>query len=401
MPHIRKRYLKKSLIKALKHASIVGIVGQRQTGKTTLVEDSVEEYVTLDSRRELSLVESEPEGFIKNRKKPFGIDECQLAPPLFPALKEHVRVNKAKGQFVLTGSVRFTSRKAIRESLTGRIFNLELLPMSISECHEEDLSGFACNFLRGKKPDFSVFSRKKDQEKRFVRFMNAGGLPGICFHRDPSIRKVSFESHIETLLDRDLRQVVNTTLPYRSLRLLLEVLAAFQGEPLDYTKLSRMTQISALTVKRIINAFESIFLVRSLNTRGGMRAPVLYMEDQGLASHLGARNYSKVDSFELKDIERGLFQQLYSQFYYRFELNPEFFQYRTRGGALVPISIKTESGYLGIIPCYFEEPTPAAMGSAGSFMDHYEGAKAIIACNGNGYRVWRENLISIPFFWLI
>jgi AAA domain len=60
------------------------------------------------------------------------IDEAQLFPALFPALKAHVRINKRKGQFLLSGSVRFTSKADIRESLTGRIVSLELLPFTIS-----------------------------------------------------------------------------------------------------------------------------------------------------------------------------------------------------------------------------------------------------------------------------
>ena len=64
---------------------------------------------------------------------PFGINEAQLCSPLFPALKQWVRTNKAKEQFILSGSVRFTSKADIRESLTGRIISLELLPFTIAE----------------------------------------------------------------------------------------------------------------------------------------------------------------------------------------------------------------------------------------------------------------------------
>ena len=76
-----------------------------------------------------------PKTFVQQTLSPFGIDECQLAPALFTALKLRVQAFKKTGQFVLSGSVRFTSRKAIRESLTGRIFNLELLPLTISEAN--------------------------------------------------------------------------------------------------------------------------------------------------------------------------------------------------------------------------------------------------------------------------
>ena len=119
MAHRRKRFLKHLLTKAVTHSSIVEISGHRQTGKTTLVEDFGAEYVTLDRPKEFLLANDNPEAFLLQRKYPFVIDECQLAPPLFPVLKDSVRLKKTPGQYILTGSVRFTSRKAIRESLTG------------------------------------------------------------------------------------------------------------------------------------------------------------------------------------------------------------------------------------------------------------------------------------------
>jgi len=84
----------------------------------------------------MSQAQASPTVFLASKPgHPLVIDECQLAPALFPALKEWVRVRKSPGQFLLTGSVRFSSRKAIRESLTGRMIAWELLPMDWSEMH--------------------------------------------------------------------------------------------------------------------------------------------------------------------------------------------------------------------------------------------------------------------------
>lgn len=100
MPHSRERYAKSVLQKLLTHSPIVGLLGQRQVGKTTLAEGESREYSTLDLVEMLEFAEKNPSRFLENRQSPFTIDECQLAPPLFPALKERVRTHPRKGQFI-------------------------------------------------------------------------------------------------------------------------------------------------------------------------------------------------------------------------------------------------------------------------------------------------------------
>ena len=108
-------------------------------GKTTLIEEAAGAYVSLDDQDARSRATLDPKTFLRKEisrspaGRPAGLDESQWVPELFPALKEHVRVHKRPGQFLISGSVRFYSRLAIRESLTGRIVNTELLPFSVAE----------------------------------------------------------------------------------------------------------------------------------------------------------------------------------------------------------------------------------------------------------------------------
>src|SRR3954447_26294818 len=111
MPHLRERYVTSRLKKSLTFSPIVGLLGQRQVGKTTLLEELAASYSTFDREGDLLEAERNPEIFLQNRKAPFGIDESQICPRLFPALKEEVRKNKKPGQYLISGSVRFTSRK--------------------------------------------------------------------------------------------------------------------------------------------------------------------------------------------------------------------------------------------------------------------------------------------------
>ncbi|MCM2323751.1 MAG: AAA family ATPase, partial [Oligoflexia bacterium] len=144
MPHSRKRYLRELLLHALRHSPLVGVLGHRQVGKTTLLQQLTENYLSFDDEAVLERVSRNAKDFLSNeaapsKTSPIALDESQLAPSLFPALKELVRRSPRPGQYLLSGSVRFTSRKAIRESLTGRIINFELHPMSIAELESRPL----------------------------------------------------------------------------------------------------------------------------------------------------------------------------------------------------------------------------------------------------------------------
>lgn len=78
MPHLRHRYLQDILKKTLGASPIVGIIGQRQTGKTTLAEAIAAEYVTLDDAETLETAQKTPRLLIADRKSPFAIDECKV-----------------------------------------------------------------------------------------------------------------------------------------------------------------------------------------------------------------------------------------------------------------------------------------------------------------------------------
>ena len=135
-------------------------------GKTTLLESFSSDYKTFDDPKELSFAMSEPDMFLENRKAPFAIDEAQFCPPLFPALKEFVRKHKTPGKFLLSGSVRFTSRKAIRESLTGRIVGVEVLPFTIAEAHQVKLPKTIEILISGKEKLMIETLKKTAQPKK-------------------------------------------------------------------------------------------------------------------------------------------------------------------------------------------------------------------------------------------
>lgn len=395
MPHARRRYLAGAISRALSHSPVVGVLGQRQVGKTTLLESAGAEYATFDRAAVLAQAGADAERFLQGRAVPFAIDEAQLCPPLFPALKEHVRVHKHKGQFLLSGSVRFTSKADIRESLTGRIVSLELLPFTIAEAAQRPLPGVCERLLKVRsEKDLAFLSTSRATPAAFSRYLSHGGLPGICFFREAHVRHEKFAAHLDTLLNRDIRQIYPTTLLPGSLRALLEHLARRQGRPFELTEAARASQISSVTLKRVLFALEALFLIRRVPALEQGK-PTLFLEDQGMASWLAGAATVSAD-----DIVRGLYANLRQEIHYRPELGGRISHWRTRHDAEVPLVFDLPRGRLGFLATTLEEPAPKSLGSAGAFLRRYPAARVVLAYAGRKIQFKGPSMLWIPY-WLL
>jgi len=115
---------------------VMVLTGARQTGKTSTLLRLFPNhaFVSLDLPSEAEQAEKEPDNFLRRHPAPAIIDEVQYAPGLFRHLKVAVDTRRASnGQFLLTGSQKFTLMKSVSESLAGRADILELETLSLAE----------------------------------------------------------------------------------------------------------------------------------------------------------------------------------------------------------------------------------------------------------------------------
>src|SRR5208283_5223757 len=166
---------------------VIVLTGARQTGKTStfLRLFPKHAFVSLDLPTEAEQAEKEPRSFLQRHPPPVIIDEVQYAPGLFRHLKAEVDANRRRnGQFLLTGSQKFTLMKNVSESLAGRADIVELETLSFAE-------------IRGALPETEV-------ETAIVR----GGFPEL--YANPDIDMVAFyNSYLATYLERDVRALAN------------------------------------------------------------------------------------------------------------------------------------------------------------------------------------------------
>jgi predicted AAA+ superfamily ATPase len=333
MPHLRDRTLENELKKDLTWSPIVSVLGMRQVGKSTLLRSLGHSYLTLDDDAVLQKLERGDWSEIESATTPVVIDEAQKSAGLFDRVKLLVDQRKRPGQFLLTGSVRFLSKKQIRESLTGRTSLLELLPLTMAEADSKPPSDFLAT-LSLSDPEEAL--EKLESQCRFSaaqtsHYLLHGGMPGICFKRDGTIRERMRDSLIETLLMRDLQTLVRTRAPYQKLRSLLTLVAQNQGEEMSLAALGRRIHLSTPTVIQLLQAFESLFLIRPLGR-------TYFFTDCGMASYLNPGHERNPDF----DLERLAYQELYAQLVYSYRAQFTLERYLTRGGVKVPFVIKLQ-----------------------------------------------------------
>lgn len=313
------RILQKDIEKSLQNFPVIGIIGPRQCGKSTLAKhilSTKDNAVYLDLERASDLAKlNDPETYISAQKgKLICIDEIQRKPELFPLIRSLVDEGGENGQFMILGSA---SRELLRqssESLAGRIVYKQLYPLILSEIDNNDL------------------------EKYIAR----GGFPRSFLSPDNEASLEWRESFITTFLERDLLQWRNFT-PSLMGRL-WQMLAHNNGQTINYSTFGNSLGVTSATVKNYIDLLESTFMIlvlRPFHSNTGKRlvkAPKAYVADSGITAAL-----LQISSFEQlvgHPVWGNIWEQVVLSNIKAHFPKGEYYFYRTSNGAEMDIVMK-------------------------------------------------------------
>ena len=259
------RDIETRLQRSVRTRPVVVLTGARQTGKTSTLLRLFPKYgfVSLDLPTEAEQAEKEPQNFLGRHPSPVIIDEVQYAPRLFRHLKVVVDASRARnGQFLLTGSQKFTLMKSVSESLAGRADITELETLSFGEIHSI-------------RPSTTI-------ETIIVR----GGFPEL--HANPDIDQVAFyNSYLATYLERDVRSLANVG-NLRDFERFLRACALRSANLLNKADLARDVGIAPSTANHWLSTLEAsgqVVLLEpwfSNRTKSIVKSPKLYLADTGL-----------------------------------------------------------------------------------------------------------------------
>jgi predicted AAA+ superfamily ATPase len=260
-----KRSQSAEIAASLRKYPVVGLVGSRQTGKTTLAKMISQSlgrksiYLDLELPSDMNRLQS-PELYLRQFPDTLVIiDEIQRMPSLFPLLRALVDQKRTNGRFLILGSASPEMIKQASESLAGRIIYHELNPFSLLETGVGRMERL---WLRGGYP---------------LSFLAASDEDSFTWR----------ESFVRIYLEMDLPQL-GIRVPAPQIRRFWTMLAHMHGQMWNASTIAGSLGITAPTVKHYLDILEETFIARVLtpwysNTgKRLMKSPKVYIRDSGL-----------------------------------------------------------------------------------------------------------------------
>lgn len=264
------RKIQNNVLESIKYFPVVGIIGPRQVGKTTLVKQLIKHinktviYLDLELHSDLFKLQ-EPEFFLSQQAgKLVIIDEIQIKKDLFPLLRALVDRTREPGQFVILGSASPDLIRDSSESLAGRISYHQLHPFNISEIPE-------------KLSTLDLWMK--------------GGFPDALLAPNSELMRKWMSNFIDTYLNRDLRQLGLKT-SSQTIWKLWHMLAHINGQVLNTSNLAKSLEVTSPSVQRYIDFLEEAFLVKTLQpyswniNKRLVKSPKIYLTDTGILHQL-------------------------------------------------------------------------------------------------------------------
>lgn len=262
-------------LKALSKKKSFFLFGPRSTGKTTLIEQQLQDALIFD------LLDEDVYGELLRRPKLISerldarkgsplvvIDEIQKLPKL---LDEVHRLIKSKNtRFLLTGSSARKIKRGGANLLGGRAWQAELFPLTTTE-----IKGFS-----------------------LLQYLNRGGLPHIYSSSD-------YQEELRSYVNLYLREEVAAEALVRNVdqfAKVLDLVGLTNGHEINYEGLSSDSGVKAKTIDNYLQIIEDTLIgfklpaFRKTIKRKAITRSKLYLFDIGLVNHLAQSGEIKSNS---------------------------------------------------------------------------------------------------------
>lgn len=252
----------------LREFPVVGILGARQTGKTTLAQQvgakargQVHRF-DLEDASDRSVL-ADPMLALRKLRGLVVLDEIQRLPEIFPALRVLADRKPRPARFLVLGSASPDLLRQGSESLAGRIAYAELDGFSLAE----------------------VDPRARD------RLWLRGGLPPSFLAKSESASRRWRTAYVRSFLERDLPQlgfrVAGTTMER-----FWAMLAHYHGQTWNASAFARSFGVSDSAVRHYLDMLTSSLVVRQLKPwaenlkKRQVKAAKIYLCDSGILHSL-------------------------------------------------------------------------------------------------------------------
>lgn len=274
----------------------VVIEGPKWCGKTTTAEKAAQSTLYMadpeNEKQNLMLADINPKLLLQG-DAPRLIDEWQVAPKLWDAVRYEVDHRDEEGQFILTGSAVPPNNEEIKHTGTGRFSWLLMRPMSLFESGEAEGSVSLTDLFSGKQ---DIMGINHLDIHRLAFLVCRGGWPRASFLKDEIALDQAYD-YYDAIVHADISRVDGVKRDAERVKRLMRSYARNQGAQISNEALKAdmeqndVSSLDANTVMSYINALKKIFVIEempawnpNLRSKTSIRsADTRYFIDQSIA----------------------------------------------------------------------------------------------------------------------
>jgi uncharacterized protein len=378
-----KRDLTVDITKALTYFPVVGIIGPRQVGKTTLAKQLLSEltqpsiYLDLELDEDVARLGNAQAYLQSHADKCVVIDEIQLMPRLFALLRALIDQNRVPARFIILGSASPSLIRHSSETLAGRIAYNELTPLSLKEIEAEGIS----------------------QNEHWFR----GGFPNALLAPQSDLSAMWLRNFTNTFMEKDLR-AMGYDISLQIMIKLYRMVAHIHGQLLNMSGLAASLGVTQPTVNKYLNLLEGGFLIHRLPPyyvnlgKRLVKSPKIYFRDTGILHQLaGIANFEALQGNALLGVswEGYVIEQIRRvageawQFYF----------YRTQVGAETDVVLISPAGKMTCIEIKYATAPSLSRGFYQSMEDLKPHYQYVIVPSGTPYFLNEQlKVCSLSYF---
>jgi len=265
----KSRIVDNLLKRKLEGIGAVLIEGPKLCGKTTTAEQFSKSilYVANPQERQqnLRMADIDP-SFLLQGEVPRLLDEWQIAPMLWDAVRFEVDHRGASGQFILTGSAVPIQKEKIFHTGTGRIARLKMRTMALYESGESNGSISLKKLFTGDK-NLSGLNELTLEEIAYL--ICRGGWPTACLQRGNIALDRAFD-YYDAIVNEDITRADGVNRSSERAKLLMRSYARSQGSQTSIDAIRNdmiandTSSLDAKTVQSYIDALKKIFVIEDI-----------------------------------------------------------------------------------------------------------------------------------------
>ncbi len=305
----KKREIFNTIVNFLEIPEALVLHGARQVGKTTLMKMTID-YIKKNGQNKSFYFDMEDEKYLKlcnqgheeiinyieskteqeeNKKIFIFIDEIQFLDNPSSLIKLFYDHHKDKYKLIVSGSSSFAIKSKFKDSLVGRIIDLEIFGLSFKE------------FLNFKELKYNLATTSElanaELKKIYNEYILYGFYPQVVLTDKLKMKEVYIKGIIEKYIYKDIKDLANIK-DVKKFNNLLKCLASQTGQLVNVNELSDTLNIARQTIEEYLFILENTYIIKLINPfYKNMRSeltkmPKIYFEDLGILNILKNKKLS-------------------------------------------------------------------------------------------------------------